>query len=195
MRYISIDIETTGLSDDCGIIEFGAVADDFKEGQLVEALPTFHCYFNFKAIQGEPYALSIHYDTFRKIANQEEGYNYYDPMGFGNHFKQWLIRDCGYNPTCEKVLISVAGKNFGSLDYKFLKSKTDIFDHIEMNTIFIDPTILFVEKDDESLPGLAQCKRRAGLDDYVDHTALADAIDVVRLLRFSIGPTWGILDE
>jgi hypothetical protein len=44
--------------------------------------------------------------------------------------------------------------------------------------------VLFVDwKNDESLPGLSDCKKRAGLSEVVTHNALEDAWDVVELFR------------
>ena len=46
MKYVSIDIETTGLhEDECDIIEFGAVIDDLRVMAPISKLPVFHCYF------------------------------------------------------------------------------------------------------------------------------------------------------
>ena len=40
MKYISIDLETTGLSSEtCEVIEFGAVLDDLTTLQPIESLP------------------------------------------------------------------------------------------------------------------------------------------------------------
>jgi inhibitor of KinA sporulation pathway (predicted exonuclease) len=47
----------------------------------------------------------------------------------------------------------------------------------------IDPAILFWCPTDEKLPDTDACLKRAGLDLQTDHTALADARNVVRLMR------------
>jgi hypothetical protein len=48
----------------------------------------------------------------------------------------------------------------------------------------IDPAILLCDWDeDESLPNMKKCKERLNLEGEVSHTALADAWDVVQMLR------------
>ena len=44
----------------------------------------------------------------------------------------------------------------------------------------IDPSILFTDwVNDESLPSLSDCKKRAGLSEIVTHNAVEDAWDVI----------------
>ena len=196
MRYISVDIEGTGINvDNCDILEFGAVADDLDEGMPVEALPQFHCYFKQETYTGEAFGLAMNTEILRRISCEEEGYNYYNPNKFGHKFKMWLIDECGYDLESDRVTINVAGKNFGTYDYPMLKTKTDLFKHVGMRTRFIDPSIMFLQRGDDSIPGLGVCKVRSGSENYVDHTALEDSIDIVNLVRYSIGHMWGIKDD
>jgi len=45
MKYVSIDIEATGLDHTyCQMIEFGAVLDDLRHQRPLDELPQFHCY-------------------------------------------------------------------------------------------------------------------------------------------------------
>lgn len=183
MKYCSIDIETCGLNEEnCDILEFGAVLDDLKNPIPIKMLPKFHCYFNLPNYKGEPYALSMHAKIFRRIAEKEKGYTYCSPMKFGYMFKQFLLKN-GYESERDIVSINFAGKNPSSLDIPFLKKKTDISKHIHIRHRIIDPSILYVKRDDECLPNLSECKKRAGMSEHVSHTAIADAIDVVELLR------------
>jgi len=188
MKYVSIDIETTGIQD-CDIIEVGAVADDLSNLDTpVEMLPTFHCYFVQEKYQGEPFALNMHAEIFRRIAAREEGYNYYKANKFGHHFKNWLVKEAGYKLEKDRVKINAAGKNFANFDMPYLREKTDLFKHVGLRNRVLDPGILFVEDGDFAIPGLEKCKVRAGLKGYVDHTAVADAIDVAELIRIALGP-------
>jgi hypothetical protein len=53
-----------------------------------------------------------------------------------------------------------------------------------MRNRILDPAILFVDwQEDRALPGLDDCKKRAGVSGKVTHNALEDAIDVVAVLR------------
>ena len=50
----------------------------------------------------------------------------------------------------------------------------------------LDPAVLFWEANDEKLPDSKTCYERAGLDGKVAHTAVEDALAVVRLIRLGI---------
>ena len=60
MKYISIDIETTGLDREaCQILSIGAVIEDTNNPLPIEDLPTFHCAINRNAFHGEVTALAM----------------------------------------------------------------------------------------------------------------------------------------
>lgn len=188
LRVVSIDIETSGLCpQNCDILEFGAVLDDLSNQRPIHMLPTFHCYFVKDEYKGEPFALSMHPTIFRRIAERGEEanrkkYNYFSAEKFGNAFKTFLLKN-GYETEHDKITINAAGKNFGSFDLQFLKHKTDFLKHINVRSRIFDPGILFLDGDDDAIPGLAKCKERAGISGIVTHDAIGDAIDVVKLVR------------
>jgi len=187
MKYVSIDIESTGLNHEtCDILEFAAVLDDTQVGGPLTDLPTFHCYFLSDVYHGEPYALSMHPTIFRRIADREPPYTYVRPMKFGFMFKKFLMEN-GYPEESGLVYINIAGKNPGSLDIPFLRMKTDIDKHVRIRHKVLDPAILFFRDEDDQLPGLGECKARAEMVDIeVKHDALSDAMDVVELLRIGL---------
>jgi len=183
MRYISIDLETTGLDiDNCEILEFGAVLDDLKNKQALKSLPRFHCYFVQTIYKGEPFAMAMHSKIFDRIAAREEGYTYISPLKLGYSFKKFLINN-NYEMQNDKVTINVAGKNFAAFDLQFLNRYTDLNKHVKIRHRIIDPAMLFIENGDEKLPSLEDCKKRAGLPEEVAHNAIDDAIDVIKLIR------------
>lgn len=183
MKYVSIDIETTGLDlINCDIIEFGAVLDDLSNPLPLEQLPVFHTYFSKDKFLGEPYALSMHKEIFLRIAERKEGYTYISAEKLGNQFKQFLLKN-GYNLEKDRITINVAGKNFSSFDLQFLKNKTDFCKHVHPSARVLDPAILYYERGDERLPGLSTCLKRAGFEGNVSHCAIDDALDVVKLIR------------
>ena len=201
MRYCSIDTESCGLRPEHDILEFGAILDDLENPLPLDELPRFHCYFTKDDYCGSAFALSMHPVIFRRIADREEGYDYLSAMKFGNLFKRFLVKH-GYEEEQQKVVINVAGKCFAASDMPALKSKTDIAKHVIMRKNVLDPGILYIEKGDERLPSLSECKSRAGMPDVVAHNALDDAMDVVSLIRkklireeFLIGTTVGDLSR
>lgn len=197
MKYVSIDIETTGLDpnkDD--IVEFGAVIDDLKNPKPYDKLPRFHGYVlpwrvdeQYKNLtlqekskhtryHGDAYALSMHPTIFRRIATREKGYEYYSPSNLIHYFKEFLRT----NELTEKVVF--AGKNFASFDLQFL-NRIDTWYLLENSYRVIDPTALFIDiNKDEIPPSTKQCLARAGYDSSVAHTAIEDAIGVVKLMRY-----------
>lgn len=176
MRYASIDIETTGLTlATCQMLEFGCVFDDMETA--IEQLPTFHCYITRPLYQGEPYALAMHSKIFKRIADLEPGYNYYDPSEAFDKFESWLLAiKMDWNG------LNIVGKNFGPFDRNFILKDWPKFRHryriLDMGSAFYNPYY-----DREMLPDLKKCKERVGLPDEVLHTALEDAMDVVKIFR------------
>lgn len=80
--------------------------------------------------------------------------------------------------------ITMAGKNFASFDWQFLKTdcfKIDWSVDIRHRTIDVAP--MYWQPGDKVLPDTKTCMKRAGLDGIVKHTALEDARNVVRLVR------------
>lgn len=187
MKYVSIDIETTGLDwRTCQTIEVGAVIDDFETP--IEKLPTFRCYIDHGIFMGEPYALSMHAEIFRAIA-RERSHNLeifpdiyvFKPDKVADHFAMWLSKN-GIIP-CNKFV--VAGKNFGAFDKNFLDLLPGWKEEIRMNHRFIDPGNMYYRPGiDDVLPNMEECLQRAQLLPIVSHKALDDAFDVVRLIRW-----------
>lgn len=200
MKYLSIDIETTGIGrPKCDIIEFGAIFDDLRNQRPIASLPRFHCYFlppEGETYCGEPYALSMHPLIFRRIADREKPYDYVSPRKFGFRFKQFLL-SCGYILEKDSITINAAGKNFAAFDLQFLDEKTDLSKHVGIRHRIIDPSILYIKKDDEALPGTKECKERRKLltgdtaTAEVSHTAIDDAIDVINLVRTGLSHIYG----
>jgi len=189
LKYVSIDIESCGLdTDKHSILEFGAVLDDLQNPLPIEELSKFHCYFlpvNDGDFVGSPYALSMHPIILRRIAEREKGYRYYSPLKFGSFFKQFLLKN-GYEAEHDRVYINVAGKNFGTFDLQVLNKQTDLSKHVKIRHRMLDPGAMFATKEDDTLPGLEECLNRIGEAPVVSHTAIEDAIDVVKLIRYKM---------
>jgi DNA polymerase III epsilon subunit-like protein len=180
--YVSIDIETTGLDEEtCQVLSVGAVIDDW-EGP-VDELPTFHCYVDHEVFTGSAFALSMHPKIFRSIAlDDKKGPTVMHPDDVASEFDNWL----SYHriATHGKKLV-VAGKNFGSFDHQFLKRLPNWKNMIRMKHRFIDPGNLYFDPTiDDGPPDTETCMARANILGEVAHTALEDAVMVVRLVRY-----------
>jgi len=97
------------------------------------------------------------------------------------YFLQWLHR---YNIMPVKRHITAAGKNFAAMDYQFLKRLPKWEKFIPTQHRVIDPGNLYWDPriDNGELPSMQTCMKRAGIPGTVAHTAVEDAIIVVKLI-------------
>jgi hypothetical protein len=214
MKYISIDLETTGLDPKiCQIIEFAAIVEDTETKLPREKLPTFKCYVTYSDYEGSARALAMNHVALERIGKyqesgdeeiekllQETGYLFCSERGFVSKFYEFVynnysedkykrkyptIVEDGYFPP-EPIHINVAGKNFASFDKVFIE-KIDLWHRFfRIRSRILDPSILFFDSSDDTLPGLAKCKKRAGLKEEVAHIGEEDAWDVIQLLRYKL---------
>src|SRR5690349_12095405 len=68
MKYVSIDLETTGLDpENCVILELAAIIEDTKTQLPREQCPIFHRYVDHgNRLAGEPYALVMNAALMKK---------------------------------------------------------------------------------------------------------------------------------
>lgn len=183
MKYVSIDIETTGLNpESCQLIEFAAVVDDLLIANPIEKLPKFHTYIHHGIYQGDPYALAMHVNIFKKLAKFPDD-DIIESHSLFAAFANFLTGEGGYSDLSNKIV--AAGKNFANFDLKFLERIPNRF--VKFHHRVLDPAMYFIDplKDNEP-PSSKICLERAGLSGEVAHTALEDAIMVVKLLRTGI---------
>lgn len=183
-RYVSCDLETLGLNPDtCDMIEVGAVIDDLSNPLPLERLPVFHCYVKRESYRGEPFAMSMHSKILRRIATMEEGYTYLYPGQVCQALAGWLVR-CGVAENKYPVRFNVAGKNFGTFDLRFLRRLPKFEEFLRPRHRIFDPASrLFDPAVDSELPGMELCMERLGIEPNVTHEAVADALDIVRIIR------------
>ncbi len=183
MRYASIDIETLGLDPDyCDVVEFGCVLDDLSDRKKLTALPKFHCYVTKPRdrYQGEVYAMYMHSKNkiFERIAKRETGYSYVPCDLLDEVFAEWLTEQGCH----EKIII--AGKNFPGFDMRFLR-RLGFGTHTKLHHRMLDPGSMWFDPaiDVDFPPSLSTCLERAGEPGGVAHTAIEDALDVIKCIR------------
>ncbi len=72
MKYISIDLETTGLDpENCQILTIGAVIEDTNNIKPMEDLPTFHAAILHRRIEGSPYAINMNKEIIESIVHYQ----------------------------------------------------------------------------------------------------------------------------
>src|SRR5215471_1205091 len=179
-RYVSIDVETTGRKPQKhNILEIGAVIDDLYTP--IDKLARFHCYVERDYYVGDPQALAMNSNILKRIADKPGGYKYLRPFEVADSFRIFLNNN-GYKA---EDRIFCAGKNFAGFDDQFLK--IDIprwLDVIRVHRRCLDVgTLYFDPKIHDIPPNMEQCMKIAGLPGEVKHTAVEDALIVVKLIR------------
>lgn len=197
MKYVSIDIETTGLDPIKNkILSVAAIIEDTTNPLSLEESPKFTGVILQREIIGSPRAISMnkhliesigHYlesdDILRKDIEDSTGYKFYEESDIIKSFYKFLCTN-GHGSEGGPITLNVAGKNFGTFDKLFLEQLPMWKKLIKTRQRIIDPSVLFCDWDnDKALPSLSDCKSRANLESHVSHDALDDAWDVITLLR------------
>jgi oligoribonuclease len=219
MRYISIDIETSGLNPESNnILSFGAIIEDTSLKLPYDELPKFNAIVLQHDICGSPRAINMnkdiislmgeylegdeetktnltHHSEYLFLKEDELSQNFYDFLFLNGFYpnKSFIgghVRNVDgkmlpvFNNQTPQISINVAGKNFATFDKLFLEKLPWWKKIINIRQRIIDPSVLYCNwNEDESLPNMLKCKERAHLEGEVAHTALADAWDVVQMLR------------
>lgn len=200
MRFLSVDIETTGLDPHKhGIIQFAAVYADSKS---VITPAMYHAWIKPDGMVWDFYCLNLHERWLTNILYRIR----FDDLGWSSKqqprihdsfatmmddFGEWLCTKQIWRKGESKI--PALGKNFGSFDNLFLQSNglTWLFPHRSL-----DATPYYTYHDDERPPDLKLCKQRAinrgCVFDSADvaHTALEDALDVMTLYQFYHAGPW-----
>lgn len=177
MIYVALDTETTGLSEKCSLIELAMVLEDTaKVDASVEALPFFHCYVKQPEAHWESYALGMHMGKAQLAAQTWPhpllvGRPIYTMAEAEHEALTWLAIVAGITPDAQGT---VAGKNYGTFDRRFLPTKLAK----AFNRRYIDPASVLINWSAKELPSMKDL-----LGAEPDHNALADARAVVHVLR------------
>ena len=202
MKYLSIDIETTGLDPlKDQVLSFGAILEDTTNPLPFDEIPKFHAAIRRNRIEGDLFAINMNKKLLETINNymsskdskekddiiNRTGMQFYEEIDIVYGFKQWLItNDFIGNESNQPIHLTIAGKNFATFDKLFIERLPRWKQYFRIRQRIIDPAILFVDwKNDNSLPGLSACKTRAKLNPNVTHNAVEDAWDVIELLRLN----------
>jgi len=201
MKYVSIDVETTGLkSAEHQMVEFGAVLEDTAKIVHVDQLPSFRAIIlqkdsNYKI---SPLVMRMHSKLFEEmdLADSEKlrtsefqlmpesnslhtAYYCYSAR-LEDLFNTWLMNVNGYS---KKGKIIPAGKNFYGFDYTFIELTMS---STQFHHRHLDPVAYFTRATDQEPPKLELCCERAGIVLKEHHTAVGDAKTVIELIRIGM---------
>lgn len=178
MKYISIDIETTGLDPEKNnILEFAAVMD-YDSSVTVENLPYIQYYIHHDLLCVSPSNLKfLGVDYYQKWMDSKQCHLSY---AIGD-----LLR--GFKDLALPERTPIAGMNYPSFDHQFLL-KDDTYKAVHSKYFghrYLSPAMFYLKADDETIPGTEELCRRSGVKYNRDeaHDALYDARLVVQLIR------------
>lgn len=162
MKYVSIDVETTGTHPYRDqIIEFGAVIDDLENPQSLSELPKFQCIIPYESYRGTAIALNMNQDIikilaeFDKIKGNDDKKKFMKqnnmiyPNELAYYFANFLVEN-NYIPKYEDLSsgldtlksiehsntnIITAGKNFINFDKKFIENHFVIYPGTYINGV------------------------------------------------------------
>ena len=196
MKYVSLDIETTGLEPKRpeNIIGLSFVVEDTDRPDVpLRNLPSLTLVIDQGRFEGEPYALSLNSWLFDMIVDSRKGKDTQYRVvswGDGNALHNTLYGYVPYGGWEHLVLdfleahfgnksITVAGKNVAGFDMQFMTQIIQRrFKHrvIDVGSVFAD----FIRPN--PIPSLDELKKEHGMGD-VSHDMYDDALDVIALLR------------
>jgi hypothetical protein len=186
MRYVSLDLETTGGNPlRHQILELAAVVEDTKKLLPLPELPTFRRVVRHPEYVGTAGALALNAGLLQELARIEPNPELCTPAELLPQLRTFLMAQ-GFRPDKHDCLtVTMAGKNIASFDLGFLRELPGYGTLVRAEPAMLDPAAFYLNwRKDTRLPTMQICKARAGFeDDTVAHEALADALDVVQLLR------------
>lgn len=197
MKYVSIDIESSGLDiDRCSILEIGLVLDDLEDIKPISELKIARILVLSDGFYCEPRAAVMNADLIKEIADYDYSKGMNDQF-VGDNVMQCVCRShkipgtlarvmewFGFEKDSGRYTILPAGKNFDKYDRQML-NRVDWTKTIDPSPA-IDPGSMFWRPGDKKLPSLDECMKRSEYDGTSHlHSAVHDALDVVRCIRYA----------
>jgi oligoribonuclease len=94
MKYISIDIETTGLdSERYDVLSIGAIIEDTNSKLPYEELPKFHAAIKRQEITGSPFAINMNRDLIEAIVQYQSAETQDEKNDLVNMTGMWFLNE------------------------------------------------------------------------------------------------------
>lgn len=190
MRYVSVDLEMSGPDPlRHQVLELAAVVEDTKRAAAtpLAELPAFRRAVRHPEICGTAGALALNAGLLRELADKTKltAPDICRPDELLPQLREFLLAN-GFRPNKKDCLsVVMAGKNFATFDLLFLRQLPGWGTLVRSEPAVLDPAAFYLNwHKDSRLPTMLICQARAGdTEPHVAHEALADALEVVRLLR------------
>ncbi|NML66876.1 hypothetical protein HHL22_16850 [Hymenobacter sp. RP-2-7] len=190
MRYVSIDLEMSGPDPlRHQVLELAAVVEDTRRTSATPLgeLPAFRRALRHPEICGTAGALALNAGLLAELAdkNKRDAPDICRPDEVLPQLREFLLAN-GFKPNKKDcVSVVMAGKNVATFDLLFLRELPGWGTLVRSEPATLDPAAFYLNwQKDSRLPTMLICQARAGqAEPHVAHQALADALEVVRLLR------------
>jgi len=94
MRFLSIDIETTGLdSERYDVLSIGAIIEDTNNKLPYEELPKFHAAIKRQEITGSPFAINMNRDLIESIVHYQSAKDQDEKNDLVNLTGMWFLNE------------------------------------------------------------------------------------------------------
>jgi oligoribonuclease len=190
LRYVSLDLETSG-SDPLRhqVLELAAVVEDTRRtaSTPLAELPSFRRALRHPEITGTAGALALNARLLAEISDKAnaDAPDICTPAEVLPQLRAFLLANGFKLDAKDRVSFTIAGKNIGVFDIPFLRQLPGWGTIIRTEPAVLDPASFYLNwHKDSRLPSMLICQARSGMPEpHVAHEALADALEVVRLLR------------
>ena len=187
MRFVSIDLETTGPDPWVHeILEFAAIIYDTHRPVPRDEAPQFRVLLQPTFAQANAKALQMNQALVEELKAPTFETIVVTSAALPDRFAAFLEQHGFLRHERGTIRIQAAGKNFDKFDRIFLERQPHFRQRISLYRAALDPGLLYWNpaSDKQWIPNMVACKKRAGFaDTTVAHRALDDAWDVVQLVQ------------
>lgn len=182
MKYVILDLETTGIPgkdgniEDLQVIEFGAVIEDTKNLLPLSDVPKYNRIIRHEQYTGGAFAINMNARIFEILAKRETysrgkqrgaydkhhgiialkdlAKDFFDFLY--EHFRKNAVDDftelLGSNYKEAPFVITPAGKNFDAFDRKFIDIIPKWNSYVKLRHRTIDPTSMYIDWGNDDAP-------------------------------------------
>ena len=187
MRFVSIDLETTGADPWVHeVLEFAAIVYDTQHPTARADAPQFRVLLQPTFAQASATALHMNAALVQELRAPTFDTVVLSPEALVERLADFLLQHGFRWHERGRIRVQAAGKNFDKFDRIFLERLPGFRQTISFHRVALDPGLLYWNpaKDKQWIPNMVACKKRAGFaDTSVAHRALDDAWDVIRLVQ------------